>query len=462
MRSIRVVALIAALALVGAACGRSDSPQGGTPTSTTSTTNGGSGASSASFGTLTGVCQKGSPSGSPAQGVTPDTIKVGTFSDVGTPFRPGLNQELFDVATVFAKWCNDRGGINGRTITVDEHDAALFDVRPRMTDACRDDFFLVGGGAVFDEDGVDLRLQCLLPDISAYVVSVKARGADLLVPAIPNPLDTLNVGSYRYLAKKYPAATDHMALLTGDVNSTKAVAGQTRGAVTKNLGWKLVYDDVYPAAGVADWTPYAQKLKDASARGLIWVGEPESLAALLGALRDIGYRLDFVRTDANHYDQNLITTAGSALDATNVYVATGMTPFEKATPSGPTGQYLAAFERYLPSGKDHTDLAIAAWSAWLLFAKSAASCGNALTRRCVYDAAGAVKGWTGGGLHAPTDVHGCFTVERATPKGFVLMTDTKPNDGIYNCGRQNEVKLPVAAGSYTTLADVGHSLADLK
>ena len=39
-----------------------------------------------------------------------------------------------------------------------------------------------------------------------------------------------------------------------------------------------------PRAGVADWTPYAQKLRDARVKGLIWVGEPESLAKLLGAL----------------------------------------------------------------------------------------------------------------------------------------------------------------------------------
>jgi ABC-type branched-subunit amino acid transport system substrate-binding protein len=460
------VAIVALLALVGAACGRSDAPEGaesaGASPSTTSTTAGPAAPKSGDFGTLTDVCQRGAPSGAPAQGVTADAITVGTFADPGTEFRPGLNQELFDVATVFSRWCNARGGINGRKIVVDEHDARLTYVKARMADACRDDFFLVGGGAVFDQDGVESRLQCLLPDISSFAVSTKARGADLLVQAVPNPLELMGIGSFRYLAGKYPEATEHVGLLTGDISTTKAVAAQIRGVVERNLGWKLVYDDVYPAAGVTDWTPYAQKLKDARAKGLIWVGEPESLAALLRALRAIGYRLDFVRTDANHYDQNLIDTAGPALEAANVYVHTGYAPFEGASSSSPTGQYLQAFADYLPDGKKRSGLAIAAWSAWLRFARSAAGCGNDLTRRCVYDAARQVRGWTGGGMHAPADAHGCYTIERATPKGFVLMTDTRPNEGIYRCGRRNEVRIRVDPGSYTKLSDVGQSLANLK
>jgi hypothetical protein len=464
MKWTRLVAVVAAVALTAWACGRSDAPSGasGAGSSTTTTDPGGGAVRSATFGTLDDVCQQGSPSGSPAQGVTADSIEVGTFGDSGTSFRPGLNQELFDVATVFSKWCNDRGGINGRRIIVDRHDAALTNVRARMVEACRDDFFLVGGGAVFDHDGVETRLQCLLPDIASYVVSTDARGADLLVQPLPNPLGKAGTGSYHYLAATYPKAVDRVGLLTGDVDTTKAVAADTRGVVTDDLGWTLVYDDVYPAVGLADWTPYAQKLKDADVKGLIWIGEPESLAGLLGALRDIGYELDFIRTDANHYDQRLIDLAGSSLSTNPVYVSTGYVPFEEARPSTPTGQYLQAFEDYLPGGKDRTGLAVSAWSGWLLFAKAAGSCGNELTRRCVYDAAREVRGWTGGGIHAPNDGAGCYVVEKATPKGFVRMKDTEPNVGIYNCGRRNVADVPVDPSSYTRLSDVGQSLANLK
>ena len=452
-----VVAVALCLALVVTAC-RDDAGPESTSASTSTTT---AEKKSGDVGTLTDVCQEGSPSGSPAPGVTPTSITVGTFSDPSAQFRPGLNQELFDVATVFSQWCNDRGGINGRKVVVNQHDAALFNVKARMTEACRDDFMLVGGGAVFDQDGVETRLQCLLPDIAAYTVSTKARGADLLAPAIPNSLEVINVGPLQYLHDKYPAATQRMGLLTGDVNTTKAVADQIRGIARDELGMTFVYDDVYPAVGISTWTPYAQKLKDTKTRGLIWIGEPESLAELLDALREVGHELDFVRTDANHYDRKLVDAAGTSLEDAPVYVHTGYAPFEGADPSSPTGQYLAAFEQYLPDGKRHTGLAIAAWSAWLLFAKSAGSCGNDLTRRCVYETARATEGWTGGGLHAPSG-RPCFTIEKATPDGFVLVEDAGANEDIYTCRERAAVQVDVDPSEYTTLADVGRSMDELR
>src|SRR5688500_14922196 len=48
------------------------------------------------FGDLEDVCGPGDASGDTAQGVTGDSIKVGTISDPGFVARQGLNQELFD------------------------------------------------------------------------------------------------------------------------------------------------------------------------------------------------------------------------------------------------------------------------------------------------------------------------------------------------------------------------------
>jgi ABC-type branched-subunit amino acid transport system substrate-binding protein len=458
------VALFLIVGMVATACSRSDSKSGSGDDATTSSST--SDAKSASFGDLTEVCEPGEPTGSPAPGVTPTEVRVATFSDPGFAGRPGLNQEFFDTADVFAAWCNDRGGINGRKIVVDKRDAALTNVKARMTESCDQDFMMVGGGAVFDQDGVETRLQCLLPDISGFVVSIKARGSDLVVQPVPNSVKSIQTGALNYLEKKFPAATEHVGVITGDVATTKAVADQNAEAA-KALDWKIVYNDQYPAAGVTDWTPYAQKVKDAGVKGLIWVGEPENLAAFMKALKNIGYHLDFVRTDANHYDQKLIDVAGDALADDNVYVQSGFYPFEKANASNATGEYLKAFEDYKPDGKSRTNLGLQAWSSWLLFAESAKTCGNDLTRTCVFEAAQKVRGWTGGGLHAKTDPGSgesgaCYTLEQATPSGFKLVTDLKPNDSIYNCDPKNVYTLQGDYGTGLTLADVGQSMANLK
>ena len=464
MNRYRLPAILLVLAMVLAACGRSDDDS--TADTTTTTASGGGGATSASFGDLDDVCQDGNPSGSPAQGVTPTEIRVAVFSDPGFAGRPGLNQEFFDTADVFAAWCNERGGINGRKIVVDQRDAALTNTKARMTEACAEDFVMVGGGTVFDQDGVETRLQCLLPDISGYVVSSKAKGSDLVVQPVPNSLEAIQVGVYNYLDKKFPEATDRIGALTGDLPTTKEVSDQNVEAV-EDMGWKVVYNDQYPAGGVPSWTPYAQQLKEKGVKGLLWTGEPENLANLVRAIRDIDYDLDFVATQANHYDQKVIDLAGSALGPVKVYVQSSFAPFEEADDSNATGQYLAAFEEYKPDGKNRTYLGLQAWSAWLLFAEAAKQCGNDLTRSCLVENAQKIKEWTGGGLHAPTNPGAgqpteCYTVELATPNGFEVVTDHNPNEGFFNCNPKNVYTLKGDYGKGVTLEDVGQSIANLK
>ena len=463
MKRFRWLAFVCVIALALAACGRSSSPasSGDTSSSTgaapASSTNG-------SFGTSGVVCKKGNPSGSPAPGVTASDIHIATFSDAGFVGRPGLNQELFDAAKVFSEWCNAAGGINGRKIIVDERDAALTNVQAKMVESCAQDFMTVGGGVVFDQNGVETRLKCLMPDISGFAVSPQARGADLLVQPIPNPVASLPIGDYLYLAKKYPAATKAYGVLTGDIDTTKIVARQGDEAV-KALGWTGVYNDVYPPTGPPDWTPYAQGLKDKGVKGLLWTGEPENLAKLLQSLSDIGYPLDFVRVDANHYDQKLIETGGASVK--NVYIRSIFSPFETAKAGSPTQQYLDAFKKYLPSGKAKALLGLQAWSAWMLFATAANDCGNGLTRRCVYENAKKVKEWTGGGLHAAVDLSSgkaspCFTEFLASSSGFKIVSDLKPTEGIFRCDPKGVYTLTGDYGKGVTLADVGKTMADVK
>jgi ABC-type branched-subunit amino acid transport system substrate-binding protein len=457
----RWIAVALGAALLLAACGRSDSETGGG--STTSTTAGSTQPASGDFGTLEDVCQSGDASGAPAQGVTPTEIKVGTFADPGFVGRPGLDQELFDTAEVFAKWCNAAGGINGRKIVVNEHDSALFDVKARMTDACSQDFFLVGGGAVFDNQGVETRLQCMLPDIPGYQVTAEARGADLKVEPLPNPIDNIAIGDYRYLAKKYPSSTKKIGILTGDLPTTVTVAKQAEEAA-KKLGWQIVYSDQDPSTGPTSWAPYAQGMKDKGVEGLIWVGEPENLAKLEVDMKDVDFAPQWVRADTNHYDQKLLDVGGSSV--ANTYIPSAFVPFEQAAKNPATQQYLDAMEQYKPNAKAKALLGAQAWSAWLLFAQAAKACGSDLTRTCVFDNAKKIHDWTGGGLHATTDPGGnkgsqCFTLLVAGNGKFAVV-DNSPNTGLYNCSPQNRQALQGDYGKGVTLADVGKSINDLK
>jgi hypothetical protein len=85
----------------------------------------------------------------------------------------------------------------------------------------------------------------------------------------------------------------------------------------------------------------------------------------------------------------------------------------------------------------------------------------------MYDNAKKITQWTGGGLHAetapgPNTAVACFGAELATPDGFKLQTDTKPNDGIFNCSPKNVYKLQGDYGTGVTLADVGQNIKNMK
>ena len=80
------------------ACGRSS--KDAEPSSETTTT--AKTEAAGSFGDLKDVCGPGDAKGATATGVTDTSIAGGVFSDPGFTGRPGLNQELFDAAKVFA------------------------------------------------------------------------------------------------------------------------------------------------------------------------------------------------------------------------------------------------------------------------------------------------------------------------------------------------------------------------
>jgi ABC-type branched-subunit amino acid transport system substrate-binding protein len=464
-RRASLLAALVAISLVAGGCTRSEGESevgaqedsGGTETST------GAGGGDGTFGDLEDVCGPGDASGDTDQGVTGDSIKVGTISDPGFVGRPGLNQELFDASQVFVKWCNDAGGINGRKIEDTERDAKLTEYKQRITEACQEDFMIVGSGGVFDETGQDERLSCLLPDIPAYQVSPKARGADLSVRPLPTPLDQTSIAVFQYLEKRFPDSTGDVGFLTGNVPATVVVDQQSQEAV-ESLGWTINYEAQYNAAGEASWTPFVQAMQSDGIKGLVYTGEPENFAKLLQAAADIDYEFDWVVTGGNALDQNFLDVGGDAIK--NVFLLSAVVPPFMADENPATQQYLDLFEKYLPDGKSKALLGYNAFSAWLLFATGVKECGSEVTRKCVLEAVGDVSDWSGGGLHAISqpgtgEWTRCGIVVEAGPDGFSVPDDFELTDGLFRCEDDSVTDLEGDYGEGAKLEDVGKSLDDL-
>ncbi len=476
-RRLVAAGIVVVLMAVAAGCSRSSNTDTAGTTATSNTSSGAPG--NGQFGTITKpVCgpkgsgststtgQTGATSGANVLGVTSSTIRLGVISDVGYSGYPGLNQELYDASDVFVDWCNSLGGINGHKIQLDKLDAKLLDYKAVITQACTQDFALVGGGGVFDNTGQAERLGCLLPDFPGYVVTPEARGADLQVQATNSASNTaVNFGIARYLSQKFPSANSAVGYLTANTSTTITNKNQYQEAGA-SFGWKTVYDGQYNALGEPTWLPAAQAIKDKGTKGLFFVGSAANLGQLINSLAQINYKLDWVASSQNMYDPALISLSGKDLDVNNVYVNDNTTPFT-ATGVPAITQYEQLFDKYLPKGLKTASLGLNSFAAWLLFAQSAQACGDTITRLCAYDNGIHTTSFDGAGLsgklnpstpEVPTQ---CFVPIVAKSSGF-SMVDFEANSGPYNCSSKNVVKLTGDYGKSVKFSDTSKSLSDLK
>ena len=321
---------------------------------------------------------------------------------------------------------------------------------------------------MFDQDGVETRLECLLPDIAGYVVSPEARGADLLVQPVPNSIDDPADRRLQVPRQEVPGATKHVGILTGDVATTRHRRPTRPTEAVKSLGWKNVYNDLYPPPGPTSWTPYAQTMKDKGVKGLIWVGEPENLAKL-----DAGAERHRATRSTSSAPTPTTTTRSSSTSAVRPS-RTRLHPQRLLPVRGGEARTRRPSSTSTRSrstcrtARAKAYLGLQAWSAWLLFAQAAKECGNDLTRKCVYDNAQedhrldrrrAARRRT----NPATDKRGRLLHHRSgDARTASRSADIKPNDGIFNCDPKNVYTLTGDYGKGVTLADVGKSMADLK
>jgi hypothetical protein len=443
------VGLLAALALVAGACGRSGTSSPTTAASSATSTTAAT-AKAGDFGTLSSVCGPGNATGATDKGVTNTGIDVGTMADPGATVSPGLDQELFDASTTFVKWCNAQGGILGRQINLHLLDSALFNVKARMTDACAQDFSLVGGGTAFDDSGVDTRVACGLPDIPGYTNTPKASNAPLQVQPTPYPTQQGVVSQFLGFKHSFPGELK-AGFLVGNLASVVVTKNRYKEGA-QDVGFNVVYDETYPVVGLTGAESYVQRMKAAGVQMLMMVSDDTALVSLLKGMQTVGWYPDAIVESANNYKSTVWKNAGSAVK--NVWVAIGFAPFEAAGQVPAVKQFLDLSQQYNPSGIVSA-LSINSWNAWLMFAKAAAACGSNLTRACLLQKGGSYTDWTGGGIEGPVSTNfanrqaqQCYAIVKASPTGFTVdNTFLPPNQGIYNCSPDNVVTLK---GSYSS------------
>ena len=454
----RTSALFIVLALLAGACGSRGSDNsggvggggdgGGGGSATTAPK--GETASAGDWGDLKAVCGPkeggGAVPADDAQGISADGIEVGTVSDPGFVGQPGLNQEIFDAGDAFVEWCNAAGGINGKKLKLNKHDAKLTDYQPVITDACKTDFGLVGGGAVQDNLWPDVGAKCGLFDVAGFAVTSQKAGKagdtpmeGRTVQPLPNPSDTYPVGPAKILEKDFPDMGQRVGFLAADFQ-TLTEQRNKEAAGYESIDYKVVHDGTYGVTGEANWKPFATAFKDANVKLYKFVGEPVNAAKVDQAFSQIGFTPEVRLHEPNIYDDAYIKGAGPA--ANGAFVGLSFVPLEEADTHPATQQYLDILKK---QGGKTAVLGVQSTSAWLLFATLAKQCDldGDLTRTCILKGASQVKDWTGGGLHAPTSPG---TNEGATCWMVITVKDEKfvryaPKDEDYTCDPSFQAKI---------------------
>src|SRR6185437_3562265 len=220
------------------------------------------------------------------RGVTDSEIHIGVTADPGNTAAPGLEQEFFDTADAFSKWCNDAGGINGRKIVVDKWDAKLTNVGQAFTNACQKDFMIVGNGNAFDSAGVKPREDCKLGDIFAYTVSPQAATSKYQVSVVPSNPEQLNYGPIRFLVDAFPDSKKGVGIGSSVLASLIPLGKRINDTLQKD-GVKVTALQSQPLA-VDNYRPYMEQLKGSNTVGYVQI-TGQDITPMYQAMKNIGY-----------------------------------------------------------------------------------------------------------------------------------------------------------------------------
>ncbi|HEX4395799.1 MAG TPA: ABC transporter substrate-binding protein [Mycobacterium sp.] len=447
-RGVTLTVAVVVGGLVAVGCGRSSSS---TPSGTTSSAPASASASASAnaigkgdFGSEKKVCAPGPATGASGRGIVGKTIHLGVLADPGAAAAPGLEQEFFDTADGFTKWCNAAGGINGYQLVVDKLDAKLFNGGQQVIQACQRDFMLVGGGNALDATDVKPRLACKLGQIPAYTVSPEASSAGLQVSPSASFPTKYPVGSLRLLALAFPDTQQALGIAGSNLASLTPQGLRAQQAY-QELGYKVTTVQPRPAL-VDNYRPWIEQMKQTGAKADFEITAQDP-TPIFNAMNDTGFKPEWTLFSQTFYSSKSIAAAKSVAVLPNSYVAFSNLPWELADQFPVVAQAKQIMKVAVPSSNLNafTD---GAFNAWVLWAQSATACGSTLTQDCILQKASQHPEWTAGGLYPPVNTDpsvqtptNCIVIMRLTKDGFVFDKKvTQPNTlGVYNCGADNIV-----------------------
>lgn len=403
MKPRKTAKLVAALALSAAlvsACATDRGGDAGVPSSGGSGDSKSSSNSDTAFGTLDSPCGEGDAKGATDQGVTDTEIKIGYGDDRGYAQSPGLNKEMSDAVAAMIDWCNEQGGINGRTIVGTDYDAAMTNANTVMQEACRSEFMMVGHGFAMDATAEQTRVACNMAAVPGFTVSPEVISGPMSYQGVPMPVDYGNASAWFQMAKLHPDLLNDFDLVGSTMPSIIASLQKTR-AMAEAAGFKLKDCGVtLNYQGEPSYVPFAEKFKDCGVKG-IWTSRSPVPAEFnfIKAVDQVGID-PIIFGEATWYGNAAQTFNKDSGLLNNLNADMIFQMLEHADKVPAVAKYKELVEA---KGGKTALLGMQSTSSFLLWATAAKECGSDLTRQCMINELSKIHEWDGGGLHAPTD-----------------------------------------------------------
>jgi ABC-type branched-subunit amino acid transport system substrate-binding protein len=360
MRS-RWVALTALVVLVAAGCGNSTSSSGG--------------------------------SGGETQGITNTEIKIGSLAAITGPLG---NQyaPVADGVESYIDMINAQGGVDGRKIDMV---AKLDDATNPSRDISQAQalneqykvFAVVGvatplfpAGTYFGQNNVPTFGWNVNQEWQTYPSLFGEKGSYLDFSASPMPLP--------YLASKLHLTK--LGVLAYNVSQSQQCATQTADSI-KKYGLDLVFEDSSLPFGTTNIDADLQRMKQSGVQLMGTCMDPTGNVLLARGLQEAG--LHVTQYWPNGYDQDTLDTYKQLMDG--VYFAEGFVPFEAASASPGTTQFLQQLHLHFPQDKP-SEVEQAGWINAELFVDGLKAVGHDLTRSKLIAAINAMHAFTANGI----------------------------------------------------------------
>lgn len=358
-------------------------------------------------GTPTPVAAASLPCAAPstANGVTDDTITIGTIASLTGPV-PGLGASAVAAVRAYVEYRNATGGVCGRRVVLKRADDGTDTGRYRaaVLDLDPDVFGLTGGFSVGDSGGVDVVRATKIP-----VVNVPTSHFLAELPNVfdidPNFAGGLVAGKYKYLVA-HGAKRAYVAYIAIDQSRYES---SEHIRLMKAAGMNVVGVSEIPLATLS-FDSLARDVANANADYLYFIGDTRANIAITNAIDDSGYDLKFIDFLAYAYNDQFIAQTGAAGHGAMVWLRTAAIEDASANPAMAT--LVKWMERTAP-GEPKDDLAIHSWIGVKTFLEQLENLPGPISREAFVARLRSVGAYDADGLLQPIELgtkvsHGCM------------------------------------------------------